>query len=207
MLSGSSAAVWAGSAVDETEAAAYRAAIVPFKIQGGRDGTRQQVEPKLRAAFEAKGFTPVWGQPVLDAIKKVGGEALAVAGSDGFGILPAETMSSIGRCLHTRYVVCGQLTIKSKRTWHLCGPRAKCDVFIKTTIVDAQTGEVMYTESDAATSKANTNAQTGVAILVSWPVALLLGGKIGEQESKALTLALSKTYEGFFLKVATTPVG
>ncbi len=168
----------------------YRVVIVPFRIEGGREGTRERVNPTARQVFQDAGFEVVSARKVQDACSRLG--ILPE------GLLPDTSMLSVGQSLGARYVVAGEIAIRSKRTWHLFGPRAKSEVFLKTKIVDTEKSAVVFAPHESEEYHHDSDLQKGVGLLVSLPLALFMGGSISKTETRALENGLKNVYERFF---------
>ena len=124
-------------------------AFVPFKLQTN-NGIGGKLDPTLKGVFEALGFRVVIGIPVIDAIRACCGDATAAAGAAGFPYLPADAMTRIGRRLGVRYVICGDMTLMSDRSWY---GRASADATLHTIVVDVHTGTTTYTSNVTTDSK------------------------------------------------------
>jgi hypothetical protein len=108
-------------------------------------------------------------------------------------------MLALGESLQARYVVAGTMTIRSRRTWHILGPRAKAKVLVDTRIVDTERKAVVFNPKDAGkTARHKQGAQTAVGIIVSLPIALFMGGSRGKMERRALPKTLRAVYADFF---------
>ncbi len=181
--------------------AKYRVAIVPFEVQGGRRGTQNAVDPTLRQVFQDEGFECVPGQLVSDSCNELN--------IPQQGLVPDTALLALGERLQARYVVAGSMTIRSKRTWHILGPRAKARVLIDTKIVDTEKRAVVFHPTDAGkTARHRQGAQTAVGVLVSLPLVLFMGGSRGKMERRALPKSLRAVYAEFFdsLEKAVGPI-
>lgn len=171
--------------------AKYRVAIVPFEVQGGRRGTQNAVDPTLRDVFQDEGFECVPGQLVSDCCQELN--------IPQQGLVPDTALLALGERLQARYVVAGSMSIRSKRTWHILGPRAKARVLIDTKIVDTEKRAVVFHPTDAGkTARHRQSAQTAVGVLVSLPLVLFMGGSRGKMERRALPKSLRAVYAEFF---------
>jgi hypothetical protein len=179
----------------------YSVAFIPFSMDTGREATRDKVDPMLKSTFESFGFTTVMGVPVLDAVRAMLGETVAAAGADGFGILPTDSMAKVGRKLGVKYVICGNLTIKSKRIIQITGPRAKASADFRTVIVESERDRRVYSTHVQTDNQANVNGQIATIVLLGWIFTPLTGSSRTAQEGKALRNAFIKAYDPFFVQL------
>jgi hypothetical protein len=157
------------------EVSPFSLAIVPVKLLNADTLVRQKGPDVVEAVFTRRGFTVMERGKVFAALP---------AGSDptGVGLMPTDAMADLGRQLGVRFVLCGEIRIlRTWRTNHLLGRRANCELHAVTRIVDAGTGEVVF--SDDKNYRTDGSSRTSKVLSVFYlPAWGFMGGHLDTQE-------------------------
>jgi hypothetical protein len=170
-------------------------AIFPCVCDGARKGTEEALPEVYQDIFSQKGFDVRMGVPVEQAMR-----LLDVRTE---GVPTDKEMLSVGEKMGVDFVLFCEHKFHTKNVWNAFGPKARTKLELKPRIVSVQKQEVVFSDGTSNYQKGGSKYQTGVALLVSAPAALFMGGNKGKVEKKTAVASIGAAYQPFFDSLVT----
>ncbi len=166
-------------------------AILPFVVEGAREGTKTVMPELYKSVFETAGFDVTMGVPVEQAEQKLNIRKE--------GVPTSKELLDIGQSLGVDYVLFASHKFKTKRVWVTLLPRARSELTLNPMIVNVKAKEIVYSPKDkVGYVRGGSNLQTGVGLVVYYPVGLFMGGNLGKVEKQTSENTIRSAYEDFF---------
>lgn len=176
-----------------TKVSGYKIAICPLQITGGRGSAKKVMPEAYNDLFENEGFDVLMGVPVEEAMQKLDIRTTETA------MPTTKEMLKLGQRLGVDYVLAAAHKVDTKRIIVNLLPRARSRITIDPLIVDVKKKEVVYSPKDkVGVARGGSNLQTGVGWVISFPVAIFMGGSRSKAERQAAEKTVKVVYQDFF---------
>lgn len=171
-------------------------AIAPLQIEGAKEGTKAMLPDLYKTLFETKGFDTMMGVPVEQAMSKLGIRST--------GVPTDSQLLAIGESLGVDYILSASYKFNTKKVWIHLVPKSRTILTIESHIINVSQKALVYDKKTETYQRADSKYQDGVGLVLSYPVAIFMGGSLSSAEKGAAVKSLETTYGDFFLSLVRT---